>query len=556
MRLKTLRVRNFRTVREEQTLELTRGLTIVGPNNTGKTNLLTAVQMFYTGRVNQAGYSRERDLPIGKQREQTTMVATFERENDADDSALEKYDRLLNMYNPPRTRDADEIVFQLIFGPSGTPAYRLSSDSTTRLQPDQQTNHSRLLHDLLDDVIGKTTVHFVPSSNSSEDLFREVVAPLVKQNVARKLTAEITAIGRALTAVADELSGIVRAAGLQEMRVHFDLPDDAPGGFLSHLVFDLADPSRTSAFVKGRGIQALAMLACFAWIAKTERESGVSSMWLIEEPESYLHPDLYASALDLIASIEANGQVVRTTHALTMVPRSARAIVSTTLSGAGATVLRRFETTAEATAELRGSLGVKFSDFFGLGRENVFTEGPSDVELIQWAVARLGGADTFPHLAAAHFRDFGGVSHLEGFLQANFAHIRPETPVVSAFDGDDAGVRAIRAIKGYLSNHASGFESGVDYVIARGGRAIEGVFPDDYLAEAKHEHAGWFDDWIPDASGRPISFTVHDRSKRSLANWLRARAERATSPDEWTEHWMPFLTGLETALANWRPGRR
>lgn len=556
LRIKSLRVRNFRTITDEQTVEFPPSLTIVGPNNTGKTNLLGAIRMFFTGHENVFGYARREDLSIGKSKQQTTFVATFEKSSNSDDAILAKYDQILALYQPPRTRERDELVLQLIFSEKGNPTYRLSSESTSKVPREDQSRHSNLLRDIVSELVDGTSVHYVPSSNSSEDLFSELVSPLIKQSVADQLDAEIGKIFKALQSVSTDLSAILQSAGLGDYKVDFDLPAREVGGFLSHFDFYLADPARTSAFAKGRGIQALAMLSCFAWIAEQEARSGKTSLWLIEEPESYLHPELYSTALDLIGKIEAHGQVVRTTHALTMVPREASAILATSLSESGGTSLRRYDSTVEATAALRGSLGIKFADFFGLGAENVFTEGESDVRLIQWAISLLGGIDKFPHLSGAHFRSFGGVRNLEGFLHANYLHIRPETPTVSLFDGDAAGVKAIRAVQGFLGNHGSGFEAGVDYVLARTGRAIEGVFPDKYLAELRMTEPEWFDSWIVDSKGAVADFELKDSAKSRAADWLRARAEAAEEQEEWTEHWLPLLNSLENALGTWRAGRR
>lgn len=556
MRIKSLRVRNFRTITEEQIIEFPRSVTVVGPNNTGKTNLLGAIRMFFTGHENAYGYVRQDDLSIGKSKQQTTFVATFEKSSEADSELLSKYDQILALYEPPRIRERDEMTLQLIFSDKGNPTYRLSSESTSKVARENQPNHSRLLRDIVSELVERTSVHFVPSSNSSEDLFGELVSPLIKQSVVDKLDAEISKIFNALQTVAADLSAILEFAGLSGYKIDLDLPAKEQGGFLSHFDFFLADPARTSAFAKGRGIQALAMLSCFAWIAEQEALAGKTSLWLIEEPESYLHPELYSTALEILGKLEESGQVVRTTHALTMVPKDASAIFATSLSDTGGTILQRYDSTVEATAALRGSLGIKFADFFGLGSENIFTEGESDVRLVQWAISMLGGAEKFPHLSVAHFRSFGGVRNLEGFLHANYLHIRPETPAVSLFDGDAAGIKAIQAVKKFLGNHDSGFESGVDYVLARTGRAIEGVFSDSYLTQLHEEKPEWFDSWIIDPQGVVADFEIRSAIKSQAARWLQDAAEAEANQSEWNEHWLPLLEALEKALATWRLGRR
>jgi recombinational DNA repair ATPase RecF len=77
VKLKNIRIRNFRTVGTEQSLDLENGLTIVGPNSTGKTNLLRAVEMLFTGVDNRHGYDAEHDLTFGEATAQTGMIATF-----------------------------------------------------------------------------------------------------------------------------------------------------------------------------------------------------------------------------------------------------------------------------------------------------------------------------------------------------------------------------------------------------------------------------------------------------------------------------------------------
>lgn len=70
MHLSSLRIRNYRSVATEQTIELPNGLSIVGPNNSGKTNVLRATALFFTGVDNHLGYFRASDLSFGKNAEQ------------------------------------------------------------------------------------------------------------------------------------------------------------------------------------------------------------------------------------------------------------------------------------------------------------------------------------------------------------------------------------------------------------------------------------------------------------------------------------------------------
>ena len=52
-------------------------MTLVGPNNSGKTNLLKAIQVLFTGYANTYGYARDIDLTFGVGRSRTSIIATF-----------------------------------------------------------------------------------------------------------------------------------------------------------------------------------------------------------------------------------------------------------------------------------------------------------------------------------------------------------------------------------------------------------------------------------------------------------------------------------------------
>ena len=51
MRITTARIKTYRTVKDEISLDLKDGLTLVGPNNVGKTNILKAIRTFFTGLI-------------------------------------------------------------------------------------------------------------------------------------------------------------------------------------------------------------------------------------------------------------------------------------------------------------------------------------------------------------------------------------------------------------------------------------------------------------------------------------------------------------------------
>lgn len=551
MQFQSLRVRNYRSIGTEQTVDLPNGLTIVGPNNSGKTNLLRAVELFFTGFDNAGGYRREADLTFGQSSAQTTLVGTFRANgNPRDEQVLDTYDRLLALYEPARVRGHDDIVLQLIFSSAGNPTYRLSSDTTSKLPRENQSAHSRLIRQLVDELHRGFSVHYVPSAKSGEAIFSDVISPLLKASVAAELADEVRALEAALGRISAELTEALQENGLPGLAVEFGVPDPLLGGFLSYFKFHVSDPEVTSIFDKGRGIQSLAMFACFAWIAEREKVAGKDSLWLVEEPESYLHPQLYDSARRLLERLESFGQVLKTTHALGLIPSDPFKILGCDQEVDGRTKTSGYDSVTEATRSLRDALGVRFSDYFGLTECNIFFEGESDVRLFEWALDRLGGAESFPHIARASKRAFGGTAGLQAFLMSNYEYIAPERAVVSVFDGDEAGTRAVRAVNGKLGNAGIQFVSNRDYVMVRSGRSVEGLFPDSYLIQAREREPAWFDRWIVDAAGALMEFHIRDQSKGAVENFLVKRAEAAPHVNEWSEHWLAAIAAIERALAS------
>ena len=58
MKLKSIRIRNFRSIKDDfEIIGMEHGISIVGPNSSGKTNVLKAIEMFFTGLDNRYKYN-------------------------------------------------------------------------------------------------------------------------------------------------------------------------------------------------------------------------------------------------------------------------------------------------------------------------------------------------------------------------------------------------------------------------------------------------------------------------------------------------------------------
>lgn len=560
MKLQTVRIKNFRTVGgNEVDLDLAKSLTLVGANNSGKTNMLRAIEMLFTGHENSLGYSRLSDLTFGAGSAKTSLLATFrgEFEREIADSGqrtysgedaqfFEDFDKLCTLYG----RDArdDTFTLSLVFSPSDTPVYQFFPNLRKPRDNASQASISRTQRQLVTDLLSKFSCHYIPSAKSMEQLYEEIINPFLIKAAAKAVEPQVSALKSALSAVAEGINEEFVASGLGHLQASFSWPGSSVEELLTRFQFDLSDPHKTSVNRKGQGIQSTALLAALRWVTAAEAAEGRQSIWLLEEPESYLHPELMGTVRKLLGRLVEESTVVVSTHALAFVPSDVNCISGVTLDGEGFTAVEGFKTAVEAGSRLRSALGVKFSDYYSLGAFNVAVEGPSDRELIEWYLNNTD-PEMMPleNLRNAHLIDFGGVKFLSGWMRATYEHIQKECCLVALLDGDPAGERERLALTQYFGNRGVSFQANRNYVVVRAGFPIEAAFPDVWLLDANEENPSWFSDMAVDASHELQAFSMVDSKKSSIMKYLIGKAE-ASETREWATRLDKVMNALNDGL--------
>lgn len=548
MRINGVRVKNFRTVSaQEQYLDLTQTMTIIGPNNSGKTNLLQSIQMFFTGYDNMHGYSVVDDSPRGKG-SRTSIVGYFDGDPTGQDlNFYADLDRLYSMYG--LTRPSEGVTLYLTFSPSGTPIYNFFPNQKRPIEGTAQSNISRLQKQLVVELLGQFHCHFIPSEKSMRELVDDVLTPFVQGVVVGVLEPLLDSIQSELDDVSKNITTALAGSGVVGLSASFGFQGGSIDNMLSGFDFYLSDPYKTPLARKGQGTQSLAFMAALQWVSEKETESGKRPIWLIEEPESFLHPELSRSATQLLEKLGASSNVVMTSHSMAFVPHDPRRVVGTQLDSEGNTALINFSSHEKATAILRKGLGLRFADYFSLGTSTVLTEGQSDSMYLRWflELSKDWEHGEWPHLRAATISDRGGASHLAGFVRANYEILRKEQPTISLFDGDDAGIKAVSDLSAYFGNVGIPFNSNREYVYVRSGFAIEGLFPDSWVSDHYLSSANHFIDFQVDAGGDLMKFRLKDNSKTAFGNALKTRAE-ADHDTEWSARWTLVCAVLDKAL--------
>ncbi len=555
MKLSGIRIRNYRTIANEQMVDLSRGMTLVGPNNAGKTNILTAIKMLFTGYENLHSYSREHDLTFGERSGQTSLVGIFSGDRDGKDRAI--YDLLAELKGMLQAEGAaeyvndNEIHLYLTFTTTSNPSYRFFPNSKRPTDASGKSAFSRKERDLVQKLLASFVCHYVPSNKSFENIYQELLTPFIKKHVSKSLENKVKEIENSLATTASSLTSALKECGLPDISVRFDMPNKALTDLLSGFEFKLRDPNETSVFKKGVGIQSTAILSSFDWITQQEVDSGLEVIWLIEEPEAFLHPTLNTVCKRLLARLQSRSLVVITTHSLSFVPQNPALTAGVTRSE-NKSLISKYKTYRESTEAIRKSIGVKFSDFFNFGQLNVLLEGPSDREYLEWILKTLDPNDyPLPHLRSSecHYLDYGGVTHLSGFLRATWEFIRNETCVVTVFDGDPAGEKERRNLQQYFGQKDIPFQPNDDFISVRKGFPIEALFPDNWISDCKIAHPNWFSDFSIDVSGELEAFELKDGSKKSFATFAKDLANKAEDLT-WARRWIAVCTALDKALRN------
>ncbi|KFC63763.1 cytochrome c biogenesis protein CcmA [Devosia sp. LC5] len=549
MQISNIRIRNFRTIKNEITFTARSGMTIVGPNNAGKSNILRAIGVFFSG-VEANKYDISTDLSHGVHNERTSITVSFEAnepELDADFVRLHEELRSLHPEPPPKT---SAINLSVYFTEKNKAVYSFFPN-IKRPSGAPNAQYSRVQSDLIEKIFGTFKVIYIPSAKSYAEIFSDVVSPEIVKSTREIISKVVPEVNDALKTITDIMNSTLDDCGMLGISTRISTGQRAHADFMSGVELQISDQIVTEFSRKGTGVQSAAIFSALVWIDQVRRSEGLRPIWLIEEPESYLHPELTGVVNRLLRKLGSRSAVVISTHSLAFVPTDVENVAGCEIES-GRTVLKSFDTYYRATERIRGSLGVKFSDYFSLSEFNVGVEGHSDksiFEAIYFILLTSGFVEVgrYPKLDNAKYLTFGGVKDLTAFVKTTYPMVSKERAFVSVLDGDDAGVRSRQELQQFFGNKQVRFESGMDFLSVRSGFAIEGLFPDLWVTNLQERSPQYFRSYSVDAQGGLEPFAIYDNHKSSAQNYLMERA-RSEDPSVWASRFINVFDALELAL--------
>lgn len=449
MRIAKVRIHNYRSFKDIS-VNLSPYTVIVGQNNVGKSNILRAIELFFSSprlgsrqlrrlfypnrpsRIFHSRYRREglynyqRDFPVnlqsnpGKKCTLVTISFILEKKDFEKLGLLKKFERF-------KTIDISQFI-------------RVARDKTENAEYRSTSLNGDDLNEFLDWLFSTSDFVRIPSSRASEasqDLLRSFTNRIFANlsgsyNVKRALESLATKakqeIGMAEKSILLKLEQFIPE--LESVSLDLgELPEISEILGISNIKIN--DGTLTYLSNKGDGVQSLFFIGLMQYSASLKVNRNL--VFGIEEPELHLHPEAQEELAKTLKSIAETHQVILTTHSPVLVNRS---------NFESNIVVRKHKQTIESinTSSLftiRDVLGVKPSHNLENARLVIVVEGATELRLVERILALINkGLNEVMQNGELRIVLGKGAKGVVNYLQ----HFTRELqPCLALFDNDQEG---------------------------------------------------------------------------------------------------------------------
>jgi putative ATP-dependent endonuclease of the OLD family len=403
VKLDSITITNYRSILNAHKLAVG-GLTVlVGPNNEGKSNVLTAANLALDILANwhkrrellssryrglryrsrdHVDYDWNRDYPMSLQAENPDGKSTITLELAPSPDEFREFQHTtgINLNTNLRIKlgfGPRDVSYDILMKGRGKRTLNSKREqiagfiqSKIVYQYVSAIRPANFAKEMIERVLGQelTRLKSDPEYQRAQDRLRELEKPVLDSLANRIYDTMHTFIPAVQHVSITSVEERVRAD-----RRQFNLNID--------------DGTNTELSLKGDGIISLTTIALVRHFA-SEIAENQSLILAIEEPESHLHPDAIAQLKEVIHSIAAESQVIITTHAPILVERT-HVDRNVVVTGGAATK-------AKSISQIRDTLGIRLSDNLSNAQLVLLVEGQTDQQvlssLLPWASKSIGGA--------------------------------------------------------------------------------------------------------------------------------------------------------------------
>lgn len=375
MKLVEFSVSNYRSITSAHKIKLQNYTVLVGKNNEGKSNLLTAMNVAMkvlmnhgmqgtTGRARggRGAYDWQRDFPLQFQERRSGLESIFTLSFCLEDIELNEFHLEMGI------RGNEIIPIRIKIGSDNCPKIEVPKRGTAAYN-----KKSRQITDFISRRISFNYIQAIRTEGMAIEALQDVIwselRMLTKNSEYVEAMQKVNNLQQnVMDNIANQLIEPLKVflPNLKDVSIRKNIDEYLPHYMRSNIEVIIDDGIATSIRNKGDGIKSLVTLA----ILKDKRNMQGASIIAIEEPESHLHSGAIHSLVDVIQNMSQNNQVIITTHNPLFVQQNK--ISSNIIVNNGTARI------AKSIAEIRSVLGVLPSDNLRNARYILVVEGEDD----------------------------------------------------------------------------------------------------------------------------------------------------------------------------------
>ena len=379
MKLVNFSVTNYRSITTAHKINLHNLTVLVGKNNEGKSNLLTALNVAMTmlmyhsrmrdGSASLGRYSRyrttyewERDFPIQLRDRKSGLESIFRLQFRLENEELSEFHAQTGI------RGNEDIPITVKIGKSNLPKIEVPKRGSS-----SYNKKSAHIADFISRRISFNYIKAVRTEGMALSVLQDVIFDELRtlgkneeysESVKKINNLQQNVLDGISTQLVDPLK--VFLPQLKSVQITKRNDDYIDRLLRNDIDIVIDDGTPTSISYKGDGIKSLATLA----ILKDRSSKMPASIIAIEEPESHLHSGAIHSLVEVIKNISKNNQVIITTHnPLFVQQNNVRSNIIVNLGTAQQ---------AKSISEIRNVLGVLPSDNLKDANYVLVVEGEDD----------------------------------------------------------------------------------------------------------------------------------------------------------------------------------
>lgn len=533
LKITELEVENFRSILGATNLKpkINDFTVIVGANNTGKSNILRALQLFFSGHIDGKPYGATIDFPklsSPSTKAQTRITVTLKYTPSVltkIESAVIEIEKDLGA---TIKLDSNQIKIRQIFTRKNSESWQIITPRGIRsIKP-------HLMINLVNAIRTSVRFKYLPvGRNVTETIAKELSQDLIS-TIFRSFSGKVKTrakvealIGNLIEVLQPELesTGDELATGMagvfqeiKKLRLH--LPFSDLSTLLPTLMPDLQDSYSTPIEYKGAGLQTSSLIFFLKFLADhhpQRHNARVVYIWAIEEPESFLHPEKQRSVAKVLESFSQSVQTLVTTHSPHFLSRKAHAAIN---------VVEKNRVSPFSTAIIsnqieaaKKSLGVSLLDSMHVYPFNIVVEGPSDEILIRNIWSKLSSEGRLrTSIDDIKIWPAGGAKQASDLYYSlcNFG-LEPGIKIVIILDGDAAGRSQLGVLQMKLKEVGMQFTANKDYFQLE--EDIEWLFHPQIMEKLTVDLPAQVN-MQENTAGDISSFKVIEGHKKNVANYV------------------------------------